>query len=408
MTSTPIRALDPASADRRPLDGLTAQAPDPLLKLIAAHNADPRPDKIDVGVGVYRDAAGKTPVFDAVKAAERRLLETQDTKAYLGTVGDRELCRRLASLVFGDQVEPERIAALQTPGGTGALRLGFELLSGLSPRPKVVLGAPSWPVHRSILDGLGFELSLFAHADLKTQTLDFPALAEALSAAPTGSVVLLQAACHNPTGLDYSLEQWDQIAGLCSQRGLLPFIDCAYQGFGRGLEEDVQGLRHVLSRVDQAIVAYSCNKNFGLYRDRVGALFAVGQDAEATRLIQSNLEKRARSLWSMPPDHGGAVVRLILEDPDLHARWLAELNAMRARMSEIRTTLAACDPRLAPFGQQVGMFSVLPLGDAIVAGLAEEEGVYMAAPGRINIAGLLPAQVERFAAAILKRLPPQS
>jgi aromatic-amino-acid transaminase len=372
---------------------LTLQPPDALLALIGAFGADQRPDKIDLGVGVYRDAVGRTPVLSSVKEAERRLLESQATKSYLGPEGDTGFFEALKPIVFGPQNYDKRLCGLQTPGGTGALRLAAELIARASPHARVWLGKPTWPNHRLILEAVGLEIVDYDHFDLATQQLAFDSVLEAFGGAEPGDVALLQGCCHNPTGADFDADQWKQIACLLRERRVIPLVDLAYQGLGDGLHEDASGTRIVLDVVGRGLVAYSCDKNFGLYRERVGALFAVSESAKQRDVLQSNLLLLSRVGWSMPPDHGAAIVRVILEDEALTADWRAELDGMRLRTGQIRTMLAQAEVALAPLAFQRGMFAMLPLGTADVARLREERGIYMPASGRINIAGLTPATV---------------
>ena len=377
---------------------LVPQAPDPLLSLIAAFALDPRPGKIDLGVGVYRTAAGHTPVFRAVKAAEDILLEQQTTKSYLGPEGDLGFLERIEPIVFGRGAAASDLLAVQTPGGTGALRLAAELLAAGRPGTRVHLGAPSWPIHGQILRKAGLEVLQFAHFDSARQTLSFEAMHEHLSQAGPGETVLLHGCCHNPSGANPDLSQWRALAQLIAERGLVPLIDLAYQGLGAGLEEDAAGLRLVMEASDHALVAYSLDKNFGLYRERVGALFvrARGQ-ADAVR---SNLLQLARCAWSMPPDHGAATARVILEDPHLTVLWREELEVMRLRLARMRADLVHAVPSLAGLAAHHGMFALLPLSPIQVDRLRRDHGVYMAGSGRINLAGLNPDNLPTFAQAL--------
>lgn len=297
------------------LETITAQPPDALLALIKLYDQDPRADKIDLGVGVYRTGQGDTPVFGAIKAAERKLVEEQDSKAYLGPEGDMGFVHALMPYVFGasDPTLGGRIEGMQTPGGTGAVRLAAALAkrAGVG---RVWMGTPSWPNHAQILKDLGLEVGSFQHA-AADGTADIEAVRAALRDAAPGDAILLHGCCHNPTGIDYSPAQWDEIAGLIAKSGVLPLLDLAYQGLGQGMEEDAYGVRRVLDEVPEAIVAYSCDKNFGLYRDRVGAVYVVAQQAQQLPAILSNGYALARAAWSMPPDHGAAAVRLVLADP---------------------------------------------------------------------------------------------
>lgn len=379
---------------------LALQPPDPLLSVIGAYRADPRPEKIDVGVGVFRTEEGLTPVFRAMKAAERRLLENQETKAYLGPEGDIAFFEALRPILFGAGDPGERVFGLQTPGGTGALRLAAELIALARPGARVFFGAPTWPNHPPILAKTGLEQVAYRDFDPATQTVCFERTAEALETAQAGDVALFQICCHNPTGADYTPGQWDEIARILGRRGVLPLLDLAYQGLAEGLEEDAAGLRIVLQHVPEALIAYSCDKNFGLYRERTGALFGVAANGDGARIAHSNVLALTRAAWSMPPDHGAAAVRIILQDQVLAADWRAELVEMRERIATIRALLAETDPLLAPLASQHGMFSTLPLSPDQVRRLSEEFAVYMPNSGRINVAGLNRGNVGAFVRAV--------
>ncbi len=385
---------------------LTTLPPDGLLALIKLYAADPRETKIDLGVGVYRDATGATPVFRAVKKAEMQLLASQDSKAYLGPEGDLGMVDGLIPYAFGDCVARERLTGIQTPGGTGAVRLACDLLASVGIK-RVLLGTPSWPNHAPIIKAAGMEVVTFTHGDIDTQILTFDALIAALDGAGAGDAVLLHGCCHNPTGMDYSAEQWVTITDKILERGVFPLIDLAYQGLGVGFDEDAAGMRGLLARVPEALIAYSCDKNFGVYRDRVGAIYGLGETAEAAAKLFSHFNALARANWSMPPDHGGAVVRMILQDAELTAMWQAEVTAMRARLSEVRAALGAAGANgligtvdLAAAGAQKGMFSTLKLTGDQIKTLREDHGVYMAGSGRINIAGFTLPQVAQFVEAL--------
>lgn len=391
---------------RHAFETLSEQPADSLLALIKLFREDPRPEKIDLGVGVYRNERGATPVFGAVKEAEQILLETQPTKAYLGPEGDPAFVERLAALVFGEPSTSEpRRTGVQTPGGTGALRLAADLLAKLNPRPTIWIGTPTWPNHEPVFAAAGLPVERYRHFDAATQRLCFAEMLAALGRARAGDVVLLQGCCHNPTGADLDLDQWREIAELLTTRRLIPLVDLAYQGLGIDLDSDIAGTRLVLAQSEEALIAYSCDKNAGLYRERTGALFAQAHDARAARLVHANLLALARANWSMPPDHGAAVVRTILEDADLSRDWRSELATMQQRIAGTRRQLAAADPRLAPLGRQMGLFSLLPITPAAVATLRHEHGIYMAGSGRINVAGLQPDSVAIFVAALAPHLP---
>lgn len=386
------------------LCNLEQQPADALLALIKLYGDDTRPDKIDLGVGVYRTGQGGTPVFGAIKAAEQRLVDIQDSKAYLGPEGDMGFVHALMPYIFGadDPAMGGRIEGMQAPGGTGAVRLAVALAKKAGV-PRVWMGVPSWPNHAQIYADLGMELKTFAHAS-KGGTTDMAALRGAIAEAAEGDAILLHGCCHNPTGIDYSNAEWDEIAGLIADAKLLPILDLAYQGLGHGMEEDAYGVRRVLAAVPEALIAYSCDKNFGMYRDRVGAIYVMAQDAAVLTRVLSNGHALARAAWSMPPDHGGAAVRLVLEDEGLTALWLDELDTMRTRMSQVRARLAAAGQQggvdFTPLGSQNGLFSMLPLSAEQIQQLRSEHGIYMAGSGRINAAGLTMGNIDKFIADV--------
>lgn len=381
--------------------GLKTVPPDSLLSLIAAFAQDPRPAKIDLGVGVYRDEAGGTPVFRAVKEAEKLLLEHQETKAYLGPEGDPVFVDALKPWVVGDDLaKSNRLAGIQTPGGTGALRLAAELVKTASPMARVWMGLPTWPNHAPIFTAAGLAVEAYRQFDVPSQTLLFEQMLATLKTAKPGDVVLLQACGTNPTGADLDLSQWTDLAGVMTLYGLVPLIDFAYHGLGLGIGPDRAGVEIVLRHVGEALVAYSCDKNFGLYRERTGALFVFGQNAEGANAAISNLLGLARANWSMPPDHGAAIVRTILDSPTLMASWKSEVDEMQRRIMGLRHDLARTVPALASARHQRGMFALLSLDESAIARLRIEHGIYMAGSGRINIAGLNEADVVRFAAAL--------
>ncbi|MES2119164.1 MAG: amino acid aminotransferase [Pseudomonadota bacterium] len=377
---------------------------DSLIALIGMVNADPRPDKIDVGVGVFRDAAGNTPILKVMKEAEQRLLDTQPTKAYLGSAGDKRFAELLRPIVLGEHAADDRIVGVQTPGGCGALRLGFELLALANPQARVLIGAPTWPNHPPIVHAVGLQTVEYPYYERGQGAIRFEDMLAALDSAARGDIALLHGCCHNPTGADLSDEQWGEVTRVVAHRGLIPFVDLAYQGFGRGLDEDSAGLRGILAACDEVVVAQSCDKNFSCYRDRVGALFIKSPSAEASANALGHVFQIAREMWSMPPDHGAACAHIILEDAELRARWLVELDAMRDRINSVRDRIAAADPRLAFIGRQFGMFSMLPLSKEQVAELRKDHGIYMADSGRFNVVGMSDAALDRFIAAVVDAL----
>ncbi len=383
---------------------LAPSPPDALLALIGAYRADPRPDKIDVGVGVYRDAQGQTPVFLAVKAAEHLLAESQTTKAYLGAEGDAVFTELLAPIVLGaEHASSDRLTGVQTPGGSGALRLGAELIARASPGARVWMGTPTWPNHGPIFAAGGLVPTSHPYWDASLGRADFGMMMAALEEARAGDILLLHGCCHNPTGSGFSQPEWQALAEFCNNRGVTPFVDLAYQGLGKGLDEDAAGLRLLLSTVEEALVAYSCDKNFGLYRERVGALWIQAGSSQAANSARGAMLALARTLWSMPPDHGAAIVRTILEDGQLTGDWQRELAGMRARLGEVRAILAAVNPLFAPIGEQCGLFALLPLAANDVAELRDTHAIYLAPDGRVNLAGLVPGTTARFASAVLDR-----
>ena len=392
--------LSDTRAKARGLADLPPVQSDSLLALIAMANADPRSEKIDVGVGVFRNAAGRTPILNVVKEAERRLVETQETKSYLGGAGDKRFAELLRPIVLGRHADDDRIAGLQTPGGCGALRLGFEVIATANPDARVFVGTPTWPNHPPIIRGVGLEIVEYRYYDGQTSRICFDQMIDSLRSARPGDVALLHGCCHNPTGADLSLEQWREIAALCAERELLPFVDFAYQGFGRGLDEDAAGLWEVLDACPEVVIAQSCDKNFSVYRDRLGSLFVKTGSPEATAQAMVHVLQRAREMWSMPPDHAAAVARIILDDPQLRADWLVELDAMRNRINSVRARIAAADPRLAYIGEQFGMFSMLPVTKEQVVELREKHAIYMADSGRFNVVGMSDEAIGRFTTAV--------
>jgi aromatic-amino-acid transaminase len=317
----------------------------------------------------------------------------------MGSEGDPVFVELLKPLVFGAAMAAsDLIVGLQTPGGTGALRLGAELIAAVRPNATVWLGEPTWPNHRPLFNAARLGVEGFKHFDRGAQTLLFDETMGALQRAAPGDVVLLQACCHNPTGADYSMAQWCSIAETLAARGLIPFFDFAYQGLGDGLDEDAAGMRLVLEHVDEALIGYASDKNFGVYRERVGALYVVSSNPRA---VYAQAMALARANWSMPSDHGAAVVRLVLQSPELRQDWMAELDTMRARILSNRARLAVLNPRLAAVARQRGMFSQIQIAPEAVVRLKEAHGIYIAGSGRINVAGFRDeGEIERFASAL--------
>ena len=394
--------LDQPQVTVRSIGDLAPVKSDSLLALIDLANADSRPEKIDVGVGVYRDSAGNTPILNVMKEAEKRLWESQETKAYLGGRGDIRFAELLRPILLGKHSNDDRIAGLQTPGGCGALTLGFHLVKAANPDARVFIGMPTWPNHGPIVRGCELEIVEYQHYDRNSRTLLFDELMGTVKSAEAGDVVLLHGCCHNPTGADLSPDQWAEVTAVIADRGLLPVIDIAYQGFGDGLDADAAGLRGVLDACDTVVVAQSCDKNFGVYRDRVGSVWFKTPSASATATAMGHVLQISREMWSMPPDHGAAAVRIVLDDPKLNADWRVELDGMRERIASLRQRLSSVNPLFDYIGDQKGMFSMLPVSPEQVLDLRERHAIYMADSGRFNICGLSDEQVDRFASAVLE------
>lgn len=382
-------------------DALDDQALDAMLTLLKLLRDDPRDGKIDLGIGVYGDELGRTPVMQAVRQAELLVAETQTTKAYVAAEGDARFISLLAPIVLGAaRAADDRYCGMQTPGGTGALCLAARLIAQANPQARVWVGAPTWVNHYALMRAAGLQVLEHPFFDQATQTVLFDEMMSALEAALPGDALLLHACCHNPTGAGFSPEQWRTIAAFCADKGVLPLVDIAYQGLGHGLEEDAADMRALLDLVPEAIVTASCSKNFGLYRERLGALWIKASNAQAALRARATCVKAGRSMWSMPPDHGASVVRTILESAELTASWQAELATMRTRLNTMRAELARAVPQLASVAQQTGMFVLLPLSREAVTELRVRDGIYMVENGRMNIAGLRPENLPRFAACL--------
>jgi aspartate/tyrosine/aromatic aminotransferase len=385
---------------------LETASPDAIYAVMAAVRADPRPHKIDLSIGVYHDRERRTPIMRAVRGAERRLLETEETKSYLELAGHDLFNAGLTRLTFGD-VARERIRAVQTPGGTGAVRVLAELIRRARPDARMWLSRPTWPNHPAIMRAVGLETESYPYFDPASNGVQAAAMLDALAHTGAGDVVLLHGCCHNPTGAEPTPEHWDAIADLAVARGFLPFVDFAYQGFGDGLEEDARGVRLLAAKVPEMVVAASCSKNFGLYRDRVGCAFVLGASPERADVMLGQLLGIARANYSSPPAHGATIVGAILNDADLRAEWRAELDDMRVHMLGLRRTLAAslraqCNSDRFDFiARHRGMFSLIGATPEQVARLRDEHAVHMIGSGRINIAGLPEAEVDRFADALI-------
>ncbi len=383
---------------------LNPQPQDKILQLIALYRDDPRDTKIDLGVGVYKDATGLTPVMRAVKAAEKKLWEVEKTKTYTGLAGEPAYNAAMIQMILGDGFT-DRAASVATPGGTGAIRQALELIKLASPAATVWLSNPTWPNHPSIIKYLGMPMAEYRYFDAETRGIDFAGLMADLAGVKAGDAVLLHGCCHNPTGANLNADQWAEVAALLLTKGAIPFVDLAYQGFGDGLEEDAAATRMIASHFPEVLIAASCSKNFGIYRERTGILIAIG-DATRRAVTQGNLAFLNRQNYSFPPDHGARLVTMILEDDALRADWKAELEEVRLNMLTLRQTLADAlrmatnSDRFDFIATHRGMFSRLGLTEAQVNVLRDVHGIYMVGDSRINIAGLNARTVPILAAAI--------
>ena len=386
------------------LESLNPQPQDKILALIAAFRDDPRDGKIDLGVGVYKDATGLTPVMRAVKAAEKKLWEEERTKTYTGLAGEPAFNAAMVQMILGNGFA-DRAASVATPGGTGAIRQALELIKMASPTAKVWMSGPTWPNHPSIVKYLGMPSAEYRYFDSATQGIDFAGLMADLNGVARGDAVLLHGCCHNPTGANLNADQWDQVIALLVAKGAMPFVDLAYQGFGDGLEEDAAATRKVAAAFPEVLIAASCSKNFGIYRERTGVLIAL-TSPDRKAVVQGNLAYLNRQNFSFPPDHGARLVTMILADDALRADWKAELEEVRLNMLGLRKALAAelrrttNSDRFDFIAEHRGMFSRLGLTEAQVETLRADHGIYMVGDSRINIAGLNAQTVPVLAAAI--------
>jgi aspartate aminotransferase len=395
------------------LERLERLPTDPILGLMAAFRGDADPRKVDLGVGVYRDDRGNTPVVEAVRQAEKAVLARQTTKTYVAPAGNAGFNQSLERLVLGDDhpaLAAGRVRTIQAPGGCGALRLGAELVRIASPQSVVHVSTPTWANHVPLLSGSGLELARYPYFEPSSGSVNFGAMVGAIHQLPARSVVLLHASCHNPTGADLSESQWRELLAVFRQRALLPYIDMAYQGLGVGVAEDAFGPRLFSAELPEVLIAVSCSKNFGLYRERTGALHVVSESPTAADAALSQLVRIGRSIYSMPPDHGAAIVHEILGDKALRQSWVDELSGMRTRIqglrNEVVARLAAAYPQRG-FGYiatQRGMFSYLGIDTSQVRELREKHHVYMTDDSRINIAGLSTENLGYFAESVAKVL----
>ena len=382
-----------------------AKAPK-ILQLLQDFSVDPRINKMDLGIGVYKDETGITPVLKSVKKAEVILVEQQKTKAYIGLAGDLVFCDLASSLVIGEQIDRKRINAIQTPGGSTALRVLYDLVFDVSPNSTIWLPSPTWDNHPPTIKAAGLRSNYYRYFNPKTQSIDFDLTLKDLSNIPAGDVVLMHGCCHNPTGANFSNAQWDIISELALKVGFLPLVDIAYQGFGDGLEEDAYGVRKLLSALPELLIASSSSKNFAIYRDRAGIAITMSKSEKVSKALGGKLKNLAGTNYSMPPDHGAAVVRTILSNTKLKTLWLSELDEMRNRVKKIRNDLSlelrnqTNSSRFDFLAEQSGMFSIIGLPKDEILRLKDEKAIYIVDDGRINIAGLRSQDIASFAVAV--------
>ena len=384
--------------------------PDPILGLSSAFEADPNPDKVDLGAGVYKDEAGITPIFKSVKEAERRWEQQESTKVYISPPGFADFNTAIQKLILGADhpaLLAGRVRSVMTPGGCGALRVGAELINRCKPGATIWVSKPTWANHVPLLGSAGLKIAEYPYYNGATHSVDFAAMVATLESAARGDLLLVHGCCHNPTGADLNRKQWDAVTELAARKGLVPFVDLAYQGLGDGLDEDAYGPRTLSRALPELLLAYSCSKNFGLYRDRIGALLTVSPTPEQADAGITHINSIARGIYSMPPSHGGALVKTVLNDPALYAQWRGEVDGMRKRIHVLRALLADTLKKLGPsrdfefIKREFGMFSFLGISKEQVQRLRSEYSIYMVDSSRINVAGVSPKNVEYLAKAII-------
>ncbi len=392
---------------------LTRLQADSILGLMAKFRADSHPGKVDLGVGVFRDLDGNTPILDCVRRAENEVLAAQTTKSYVSAAGREEFNSSVEALVLGaDHAarRDRRARTVQAPGGCGALRVGAELIRTAASSVTLHVSDPTWGNHMPLLGSSGLKLERYPYYDAPSHQLRFEAMLERLERVSAGDVVLIHACCHNPTGADLSLAQWETLAALLERRRLLPFLDMAYQGFGAGLEADAAGVRLVAARVPEALIAVSFSKNLGLYRERVGALICIGENEDRANAVSSHVLQIARGIYSMPPDHGAAIAAHIFADTALKDDWIRELDGMRNRIADMRNLLAeqlrlaTGDKSFEFIRSQRGMFSLLGVSSAVVDRLRDQHHIYMLGDSRMNLAGIMPHNAAYVAQAVAKTI----
>ena len=393
-------------------DHLPILPPDSILGLAAACRADTNPNKVDLTIGIYMDEAGLCPVFDAVKQAQRALVDEEITKAYIPPQGDQAFLDGMTDLILGADLLASRkgaVAAVQTPGGCGAVRLGAEVLKASGAGGKVWVSDPTWPVHIPLIGSVGLELTQYRYYDPGTHGVNFQGMVDDLTGAQKGDIVLFHGCCHNPSGADLNAEQWQVVAQMAAEQGFTPMIDLAYQGFGDGLEQDVFGLRALVDNTPEVVIAASCSKNMGLYRERTGLAIFVGQDARAAQATGSQATAAARRIYSMPPAHGAIIAGRILSDAKLRQEWQAELTAMCRRINSLRVDFggrlqAATGRDFGFIAEEKGMFSFLGLSKEQALQLRSDKGLYMLDSSRINVASLNSSNLDKVVDAVVSVL----
>ena len=394
-------------------DHLNALPEDPILGLMAAYRKDPREQKIDLGVGVYMDDQGRTPIMRAVQQAENKLLEIEGSKTYQGIAGDQDYNQRVIELLLSNEhnaVTAGRVCSIQTPGGSGALRIGAEVVRRANPDAKLWVGTPTWPNHIPLLGSAGFKIQEYPYYDLEQKQIKFDTMLDTLKQVPAGDIVLLHGCCHNPTGADLSHAQWQILTDLALERGFVPFIDIAYQGLGDGIEEDAYGVRLMAAKLPELVIASSCSKNFGLYRERTGSTTFICNTSAQAPIVLSQAMTIARQTYSMPPAHGALLVSIILSDPALRAEWVSEVDEVRQRIQKMRKLLTdsiqqnASGMDFSHITQQKGMFSFLGITADQLSRLRDDFGIYIVNSTRINLAGINSSNIDYLSESMLKVL----
>lgn len=392
---------------------LPALAPDPILGLSAAYREDSNPNKIDLGVGVYKDEQGNTPIMGAVSAAQQRLIQSETSKTYITPQGVQGYIDNMLSLILGKDcaaVLADRVAAVQAPGGCGALRVLAEVVKRADSDARVWVSDPTWANHIPLIGDAGLTLETYPYFDKASASIKFDEMMDALKQVKKGDVVLLHGCCHNPTGGDLTKQQWQSVLEVAQQQGFIPFVDLAYLGFGDSIEDDAYGLRLLVDNLPEVIIAASCSKNFGLYRERVGLAAIVCEDSKNKKIVQSQIQSVARGIYSMPPSYGGQLVNIILSDATLTSQWKEEVDAMRERMKSLRQLLVkhlheqGSNKDFSFVEQQKGMFSYLCITPEQVREVREKYSVYFVDSSRVNIAGINQNNVEPLAKALVSVL----